>query len=57
MQIKYTLPVSLDYIERDGQYEPLHLKQRMVFQLINSAKNAEWSFVTEMNNKGTSWKL
>jgi hypothetical protein len=54
MQIKYTWPVSLDYIERDDRYEPLHLKQRMVFQLINSTKNAEWSFVTEMNKEGTS---
>ena len=54
MQIKYTLRVSLDYIERDDQCVPLHLKQRMVFQLINSDKNAEWTFVTEMNKEGTS---
>jgi len=44
-------------MERDDQYEPLHLKQRMVFQLTNYAKNAEWSFVTEMNKEGTSCKL
>ena len=54
MRIRYTVPVSLDYIERDDQYEPLHLKQRMIFHLINSAKNAEWPFVTEMNKEGTS---
>jgi hypothetical protein len=54
MQIKYTLPVSVDYIEKDDQYEPLHLKQRLVFQIINSAKNAECSFVTEIMKEGTS---
>jgi len=26
----------------------------MVFQFMNSAKNAEWSFVTKMNKEGTS---
>jgi hypothetical protein len=53
MQIKCTLPLSLNYVRKDDQYEPLHLK-RMVFRIINSAKNAEWPFVTEMNKEGTS---